>query len=123
MIDNRKRLCAALEEFEKTLRQSAGLAKDNFEGRKKEAIELRRKIAEHRNTISKLSEASFSDAGLQSAFRSQFSRLCAAIAFHQASWPVVSIDLTSLEYSASIAVVRSAYFDFFLWARKTLASC
>lgn len=121
MVHDRAELVAAIDEFETTLHRSASLARDNFEGRKLEAITLRRKIADHRTAISSLIATALADTDLQSTFRSQFSKLCAAIAFHQASWPVISIDLESPEYQASISDVRAAYAAFFHWARQALA--
>lgn len=122
MKTDRNDLLAAINALEGTLRQSASITLENFETRKGEAIELRRRIAEHRREIFSLIPDGLADRDAQSRFRSQFSKLCATIALHQANWPVVSIDLQNPGYIASIRDVRDAYACFFQWARRVLAT-
>lgn len=122
MKTDRNDLLAAINALEVTLRQSASITRENFEARKGEAIELRRRIAEHRTEIFSLISDGLDEGDSQSSFRSRFSKLCAIIALHQANWPVVSIDLQNPDYLASIREVRDAYASFFQWARTVLAT-
>jgi hypothetical protein len=44
------------------------------------------------------------------------------MAFHHASWPIVSIDLESPEYLVSAKAMRKAYDDFIAWVKRAAVS-
>lgn len=113
-------LKAALEAFETTLLQTAGSSDKSFPARRKGAIEQRRQIATHRNEVARLLQRVDATATLPANFRTRFSEFCSALAQHQATWPVVAIDVENSEYLASRAVTRAKYQDFFAWVKLTL---
>jgi len=119
-VDSREALIASVNAFELTLTGSLGRKDSDFDEHRKAAIEQRRQIATHRAEISALSEQSIDSPELRSAFRSRFSALCSALALHQASWPVVSIDLENPDYQASRESTRAKYREFFAWAKSAL---
>jgi hypothetical protein len=122
LVHGRDALIASINRFEGTLRQSAGRSDSDFEEHRKDAIELRRQIAAHRTEITGLIEEAIDSLELRNAFRSKFLALCSALALHQASWPIVTIDLKNREYQASREATREKYRAFFEWARSALGS-
>jgi len=106
--------CAAL--LETTLRQSPKVNSPQFDDHRREVIQMRRLMAAQLRALA-TAGAELDDAGLQSAFRSEFSAMRAALALHQAMWPVVAIDLNDSAYAASVATTRAANERFFEWVR------
>lgn len=114
------RLVIAIKAFEAALKKSAGINKEEFVDRRKELVELRREIADRRIAVSSIADETLQSGELPQAFRSRFSKVCAAISLHQATWPITLIDHDSAAYRSSIAAVRAEYVDFFRWTRETL---
>lgn len=106
---------AAVADLEETLRLSRRLDV-GFDDRRKEAIEQRRDISEKLARLSSAAQA-IPDIHARSTFLSALSKMRAALAVHQASWPIVTIDQTNPTYLASIKAARSAYEQFFDWVR------
>lgn len=121
MVDTRE-LLRAVEQVETLLNQSWDLAGDDFQRHRKEAIALRRLISDQTATIGKLGDAAFESPDKQNDFRRQFSATRSAMAFHHASWPIVSIDLESPEYLVSAKAMRKAYDDFIAWVKRAAVS-
>lgn len=115
-----KALIASIATFEATLTASSARNDSDFEAHRRDAIELRRQIAVHRAEISTLFEQSIASPELRTQFRARFSALCSALALHQASWPVVAIELDNPDYQASRDSTRAKYREFFAWARTAL---
>lgn len=115
---SKSELWRAIEQVEQLLNQSWDLADNDFLSRRKEAIALRRSIADQTATIGKLGEAAFVERDQQDAFRQRFSATRTAMALHHASWPIVSIDLASRDYRASARSMRQAYNDFIDWVKS-----
>lgn len=97
---------ASIRAFEATLAGSASLTGSRSGDKRREAIEHRRQIAAHRNEIAGLVEAEIECPALRRAFRARFFDLCAAIALHQANWPVVAIDPDDPHYQVSRTSAR-----------------
>lgn len=97
------------------LKQSADVPDEQFDAFRRHEVQLRRLIAEQNAIVASTGEAAFGAGSLGEAFRSQLSRLRHAIALHNGSWPVVLIDLESVEYLSSLQRMRGAYRDFFTW--------
>lgn len=121
-VTEKRELLDALGELETTFRQSASLASNDLKESRKEAVQLRRVMADKLNTISSLGVSALESSGLGDAFRSEFSKMRSAIAHHHASWPIVSIDLQDPEYLASIKRMRESYTAFISWVRNVLAA-
>lgn len=112
------KLLAEVDALQATLRQSADLAQSDFGSVRTEAVKLRRKIAEHRRALHELGERVFAHPSVQQGFRSHYSRVCSALAEHQANWPIVAIDLASPDYIRSLEKSRLAHREFFDWVRS-----
>lgn len=119
-MDDQETLIASIDAFEAMLTKSAARNDANFEEHRRAAIEQRRQIATFRAEISRLFEQSTVSPELRGEFRARFSALCTALALHQASWPIVSIDLDNPDYQASRDSTRAKYREFFAWARPAL---
>ncbi len=119
-MNSRKALLEAVDELERLLRQSAELV-DGLDGHRKQGIEFRRQIAEKVATIGSLGEQLF-EAAEQVPFRREFSHMRSALAYHQASWPIVSIKLDDPNYRASVQSLRDANRSFISWVRRALAN-
>lgn len=115
-------LLDAINELETTLGQSAGLANENFKDNRKEAVQLRRVIADHLAALYSLGSVAFESAELREGFRSEFAKMRSTMAFHHASWPVVAIDLENPDYLTSIATLRESNRRFISWVRNALSA-
>jgi hypothetical protein len=113
-------LTKAVNEFEHVLSQSAGLGADLADHRR-EAIHLRRLISDTIATIAKAGDEVFTDARRLTDFRNEFSMMRSAMAYHQASWPIVAVDTENESYRASVRGVREANRRFIAWVRRVLA--
>jgi hypothetical protein len=109
-------------QLEATLRQSANLPGRGDNADRKVAVTLRRRIAEQIATVSEAGELVFNALERRSEFRTRISRMKTAMALHQASYPIVSIDRRDPDYRASVAVaaLRAANGSFFDWVRTEL---
>ena len=114
-------LLRAIQRIEVLLNQSWDLA-DDFQNQRKEAIALRRLISDQTAAIGKLGESVFEGSDKQNAFRRNFSAARSAMAFHHASWPIVSIDLADPAYRASSRSMRQAYEEFIAWVKRAANS-
>lgn len=114
-------LLPAVGEFEALMSHSAGLNADVADHRK-EAIQIRRQIAEKFAALSSAGADVFPDHATEVAFRNAFSKMRSATSYHQASWPVVAVDYNSPDYRASEHRVRRSCQEFIKWNRATLGS-
>ena len=117
---SKEELFRVIDEFELILRQSASLADAGLDAHRKSGIALRRQLSAQNAKISALGEKAFETRELQAAFRQEFAKMRSAMAFHQASWPVVTVDLESPEYRASVRTTRAASRQFIVWIRNAM---
>jgi hypothetical protein len=115
-------LLAAVDTLETMLAKSVQLGAAELDDHRRDAIQLRRLLSAQNAEIGKLGEEVFSDPADLTEFRSEFSKMRSATAFHQASWPVVSIDLQHPDYLASLKSSRDANKQFIGWIRRVLAA-
>ena len=121
-MTGRQKLLDAVNALEAAFAQGAKLGDNNFSEHRKEVIQLRRLIAAQTSSIGPLCEEAFEQAEEQQAFRSEFSKMRSAMALHQASWPVVSIDFENPDYLSSLRSMQEAHRKFVAWARIALAA-
>lgn len=115
----RENLLRAVQEYEAILARSAQLDA-NLPDHRKEAIKIRRQISDVLAAISFAAKDVFQDPVSDTHFRNEFSKMRSAIAFHQASWPVVSVDYADPEYTVSESGVRASCSEFIQWVRNAL---
>ena len=120
-MSDRDDLRRTVDELEDLLRQSANLS-DDLDDHRRRGIELRREIGQKVAAIGSLVEKAFDAASEQGSFRSEFSKMRSAMAYHQASWPIVSIKPDDAGYIASVAALREANRHFISWVRAALAA-
>jgi len=120
-MTERARLLQAVNELEATIRESFRLGDQDFNNNRQDALRLRRLITERMAEISSLSDRCLDGSILHGQFRSAFSKMRSAMAFHHASWPIVAIDLESAEYTLSAAKLREATDSFILWVKTVLS--
>lgn len=116
----RQRLLSAVDAYEEILRQSAGLRNGETD-RRREAVQLRRLISERIPEISSLGDAVFTAPDTHVTFRNEFARMRSAVAFHQASWPIVGIEPANPQYQESVRAIREANRRFIDWVRSALS--
>jgi len=119
-VTGRDKLLAAIDLLEASFAQAVKLGDDNFIEHRKEVIQLRRVILEQNSAIAALCDEAFGNSEGREAFRAAFSKMRSAMAHHQASWPVVSINFESLDYIASLQAMRDANRNFITWVRSAL---
>lgn len=119
-MTGRETLLDAVNTLEVALAQSAKLG-NNLNEHRKEVVQLRRVILAQNSVIGSLCDEAFEKPERREAFRREFSQMRSAMAFHQASWPVVAVDLENPDYIASVNSVRDANRRFITWVRTTLA--
>jgi hypothetical protein len=112
-------LLRAVGEYEALLLRSRELDPDISE-HLHEAIQLRRLLTDQISAIASLGGAVFSGNDLQGNFRNELSKMRSAVAYHQASWPIVAVDHDDTEYFASETKTREACQNFIVWMRKAL---
>jgi hypothetical protein len=112
-------LSQAIGEYEALLLQFKELDPDISDHRR-EAIQLRRQFTDILAAILASGEAAFAGTELGGQFRSEFSKMRSAVAYHQASWPIVAVDHDDAAYCASEATTRDACHNFIAWARNAL---
>lgn len=112
-------LLLAIREYETILLRSAGLSSTSGPDRR-EAVRLRRLISEKIAAIGIAGRSAFQDRPDKNAFHDGFSRMRSAVAYHQASWPIVAVDSASADYQLSIVRVRAANQAFIEWVRRTI---
>lgn len=120
-MTERARLLQAVNELEATFRQSWQRANDESRDNRKEGIQLRRVISEKMAEISSLGHLAFGESELHGKFRSEFSKMRSRLAFHHASWPIVTIEFDNPDYLKSSAELREASNEFIAWVKATLA--
>jgi hypothetical protein len=120
-VTGRDELRRLVDDFEDALRQSAELT-EGLEDHRKHGLELRRQISAKLAMIGSLGEQAFDPGDRQQAFRSEFSKMRSAMAYHQASWPIVSIRPEDPDYLASVRSLREANRTFISWAKAALAA-
>jgi hypothetical protein len=109
----------AVDDLELVLGQSAQLT-DNLDDHRKHGLELRRQILAKVAMIGSLGEQAFDAGGRELAFRGEFSKMRSAMAYHQASWPIVSIKPDDPDYLLSVRALREANRHFIGWVRAAL---
>ncbi|MGV7121292.1 hypothetical protein [Sphingopyxis sp. 550A] len=111
------KLTRSVGEFEAMLGRITDLADKNFDDHRREAVRLRRLIADQTATIRSLGEAAYAGSESLEVFRQEFSKLRTAMALHYSAWAVVSIDLENPLYLASVSALRKANRDFIAWIK------
>lgn len=109
-------LRVAVDDLEKLLHAAQPLPDEDVTDFRKRLVRVRRQVAEQIALLSSMGAASRDRPG-QDEYRHQISTLRSAVAHHQASWPAVSIDTTSLAYQRSVEPMRVAARRFIEWAR------
>ncbi|RYY26104.1 MAG: hypothetical protein EOP62_11525 [Sphingomonadales bacterium] len=117
----KEKLLEAVNALEDALARSAKLGEVDFDAHRKDAVELRRLIAAQNSAIASLGDDAFETPESRQAFRNEFSKMRSAMAFHQASWPVVSVDRENPSYVASLRSIRETNRIFITWVRSALA--
>lgn len=120
-MDHKKDFDAAIDELEALLQRSASIPDSACPSERKEALELRRNIAEQNSKVATLGEIVFSTRNTEQAFRRELTDLRVAIASHLSEWPISTIDMTDARYLASLLRLRQAYRRFIDWIRRELA--
>ena len=113
-------LLRAVDDLEAALRQSAGLL-EGLDDHRMQGIAFRRQIADKVALIGSLGGQAFDENG-QAGFRGEFSKLRSAMAYHQARWPIVSIDPENPQYVESVQSLREANRNFISWVRSARAT-
>jgi hypothetical protein len=85
-----------------------------------EAIQLRRRLADTIVAIAALGGVVFARTDLEGNFRNELSKMRSAVAYHQASWPIVAVDHDDSEYRESETRTRDACQNFIVWVRMAL---
>ena len=114
------RLLDAVNVLEATLARSARLGNEGLDDHRRDAIQIRRMLATQNVEIARLGDEAFDKPEQLAEFRTLFARMRSATAFHQALWPVVSIDLEHPDYLASLESTREANKHFIAWVRRML---
>ena len=109
-----------LDNLEALLLRSAGLG-EGLDKHRKKGVEYRRQIGEKVALIGSLGEHAFGSE-TRAEFRREFSKLRSALALHQASWPIVAIDVANAQYQASVQTLRETSRSFISWVRSALAA-
>lgn len=118
---DKENLRKSIGQFEETTRRMGELVDGSLDERRKDLVQLRREMAEQFSQITALGDQVFTDPESRHAFRDWLSKARAAIALHQATWPVVRIDPGSPEYLATVVPMMDAQSEFVAWVRKALA--
>lgn len=121
-MGERDELLRAVDRLESLLRQVGDLIGNRATDNRKAILEARRLIAEQISIVAKLGTDVAAKQERAHEFRGEFSKLRSAIALHQASWPVVSINVNDPLYQKSVAQSREAYGSFLAWLKRSLAS-
>lgn len=119
-VTEREALIKAVDDLETALQDSQDLADANFKENRKEGINLRRLIAEKVAAVGALGGHAFKETAQADAFRREFSSMRSALAYHQASWPIVSIDHEDQSYLDSVRSLRERNIKFIDWVRTAL---
>lgn len=119
-MTSRDDLLLAICDYESALRRSADLSSTS-EPDRREAVRLRRLIFERIAAIGFAGRSAFEHQFDTASFQDRFSRMRSALAYHQASRPIVAIDCESDDYQLSAIRVREANRTFIAWVRRTLA--
>lgn len=117
---DKENLRKAISRFEDTTKRMGELVDGSLDERRKDLVQLRREMAEHLSQITVLGDRVFPDPESRHAFRDSLSKTRAAIALHQASWPVVRIDPGSEQYLATVVPMMDAQSEFVTWVRGAL---
>ena len=112
-------LSRAIDDYEKALSRSAGLGDRSMDNRR-QAIQLRRDMSDRIAAIALHGREAFARSERANEFHKEFSMMRSAMAYHQASWPVVLVDNDDTGYQASVRSVREANQRFIAWVRHAL---
>lgn len=113
------KLLDAIDRYEADLRTSASL-RAGSEDRRREAVQLRRAMANRIAEIGMLGQGCFADFDLHAAFKLEFKSMRTTMADHQASWPIVCIAPEDAAYKASVTGVREANRRLIAWVRNAV---
>lgn len=119
-MTGREQLLGAVAMLEASLAQADKLGGGDFNEHRREVIQLRRVILTQNSTIDSLCDEAFENSEARAAFRREFSEMRSAMAFHQASWPVVLINFENPDYIGSLNSMRAANRKFIAWVRAAL---
>ncbi|WP_287459374.1 hypothetical protein [Sphingomonas sp.] len=112
-------LIRAVHEYEALLTHSAGLNAEVPDHRK-EAIQVRRRISEMLAAIASTGNVFFAGGAQGVTFNGHFSKMRSTMAYHQASWPVVSVNYEDADYRASETKARKSCQEFIAWVNNVL---
>lgn len=112
-------LIRVVHEYEALLAHSAGLNAEVPDHRK-EAIQVRRWISEKLAAIASTGNVFFAGGPQGVIFNGHFSKMRSTMSYHQASWPVVSVNYKDANYRASEAKARKSSQEFIAWVNNVL---
>jgi hypothetical protein len=121
-LSSKRNLLDAVEALEASFRRSASLGGENFDAKRKEAVQMRREIADQLAVVSSMGNLAFDGTALQDPFRSEFAKMRSALALHQASWPVVAIQLENPDYLSSVTMLRESTARFMAWVKGSASA-
>ncbi len=122
-MHQRTALLKAIENLSELQAKLSALSARDDDARRLDMVKLRRQLSEYLQIVR---IAADEDKTLQNnpdlalEFRKRFSAMRSAIAFHQASWPAVSMDRNNFKYTESAANVGKLNRDFAAWVKTEL---
>jgi len=121
-LSSKRNLLDAVEALEASFSRSASLGGENFDAKRKEVVQVRREISDQLGIVSSMGNVAFDGTPLQDLFRSEFSKMRSALALHQASWPVVAIELENPDYLSSVTALRESTVRFMAWVKGSAST-
>ena len=121
----REEVVKEIEQLEKVQADLAAISRRTDEGRLRELISLRRKLADQIARVGKVAEGYFEASGdpaLVQEFRTCFTNMRSNAATHQANWPAVRLNDADEEFRRSARAVREANKAFVTWMRARLGA-
>jgi len=112
-----------VDRLEHVQAELAGIASRTDEERKRELINLRRKLSEQIARLGQVAERFFSASGnpeLLKQFRQNYTNMRSKAATHQANWPAIRLEEADEEYQRSARAVREANRALVGWIRSHL---
>lgn len=117
-------LLKQIDQLERVQGEIAAIAKRTDEGRLRELVQLRRKLADQMGKVGALGEEYFrgiADQAQLGQFRALFSNMRSRTATHQANWPAINLEQAGGGYRQSAQAVNEAIQEFIAWARPKLS--
>lgn len=113
----------AVTALETTCNELANLGSRLDNRRPQDLIALRRQLSAQLAGVNDLSETLFRASGrtdVHAEYRSRYSAMRSAIAYHQANWPATTMNAEQNKYFASARSVTSSCQEFIKWLRTEM---